>query len=106
MEEFNYNVTLPKKDEMGTYGTKGPKTSFKDLDIKSINKINRWAGPDFVAFGYNIIQLHEHIKDEHEYDAAVRPHKDMEYDPASHADICNEFLIADSEAGTCTRIKK
>eukprot|EP00554_Chaetoceros_debilis_P014421 CAMPEP_0194111158 /NCGR_PEP_ID=MMETSP0150-20130528/10226_1 /TAXON_ID=122233 /ORGANISM="Chaetoceros debilis, Strain MM31A-1" /LENGTH=344 /DNA_ID=CAMNT_0038800517 /DNA_START=97 /DNA_END=1131 /DNA_ORIENTATION=+ len=106
MEEFNYNVTLPKKDEMGTYGTKGPKTSFKDLDIKSINKINRWAGPDFVAFGYNIIQRHEHIKNEHEYDTDVRPHEDMEYDPTFNFGICNEFRIKDSEAGMCKRIQQ
>jgi len=106
MEEFNYNVTLPKKDEMGTYGTKGPKTSFKDLDIKSINKINRWAGPDFVAFGYNIIQRHEHIKNEHDYDTDVRPHEDMEYDPTFNFGICNEFRIKDSEAGMCKRIQQ
>ena len=58
------------------------------------------------CFGGNIIQRHEHIKDEHEYDADVRPHEDMEYDPASHADICNEFRMVDPEAGTCKRIKK
>lgn len=106
MKQYKYDVTLPKKSEMDTYGTKGPKLSFKDLDIKSINKINRWAGPDFVAFGYNIIQRHKHIKAEHEYDLDVRPHVDMEYDPKPNFGVCDEFLIEDSEAGTCKRIQQ
>jgi len=107
MREFDYNITLPKKDEMDTYATHGPKTSIKDLDIKSINKINRWAGPDFVAFGYNIIQRDEHFKDADEYDTNVRPLEEMEYDPTFNSGgICSEFQMVDSEAGRCKRIKK
>jgi hypothetical protein len=103
MAQHNLGVTMPKKDEMGTYGTKGPKLSFRDLDDKSIMKINQWAGADFIALGYKIIQREV---EEGDYDGTVRSFVNMKYDPNPRGGLCDEFRFVDPNAGRCKRIKQ
>ena len=100
MVQHNLGVTMPKKDEMDTYGTKGPKLSFRDLDDKSIMKINQWAGADFIAFGYKIVQ--REVEDD--YDRTVRSFVNMKYAPNPRGGLCDEFRFVDPNSGRCKRI--
>lgn len=101
MAKYNLGITMPKKDEMDTYGMKGPKLSFRDLDDKSIMKINQWAGADFIAFGYKIIQR-EVVEDI--YDRNARSFVNIKYDPNPRSGLCDEFRFVDPNAGQCKRI--
>lgn len=101
MARYDLGFTLPTKEEMDTYGSDGPKLTYKDLDMKSIMKINEWAAPDFLALGYQVLRTYvDEVNND--YDTELRPLADG-YDPSPVAGPCARFLVYHPGEKDCIR---
>lgn len=90
MERYNYNLTLPSRNEMHTYEMKGQsKLTWKNLRNSTVAAINRFSAPDFGAFGYKPV-----------YDL----YQSDTYQPHPNRNVCNFFKSGDGKL--CPRAKE